>query len=104
MSLKFSAKIKATPQNLGKVPDRAGVYKLYSSRGIIYIGRSSGGKTTIKDRLKSHYSGYEGRCTKHFSYFRYAQTTADKRYEEELLNDYKKRYGKYPCCNDRKPK
>jgi len=99
----FSSRIEATPQNLGNIPERAGVYKLFQKQTLIYIGRSSGGDNTIKARINSHAQGRSGPCTAKMTHYAYDTTVADVTTERQLLNDYKKRNGKLPPCNDRMP-
>lgn len=99
----FTDKIKATPQNLGQIPKRAGVYKLYDGSEIIYIGRSSGGNNTIYHRINNHHAGNSGPCTRGFSHYAYDTTVADVTTERNLLQEYRRRNGRLPRCNDKMP-
>lgn len=81
-------------------PDSSGVYGLYDQfHNVIYYGKSD---VSVKDRLLSHFSGNEGRCTQSATYFNFespAYPNPIKR-EEELLQEHRKIYGELPKCND----
>ena len=48
-----------TAFNVNAAPASHGVYVLYDSTGIIYIGRAAGDGVTIRSRLQSHLHGNE---------------------------------------------
>ena len=100
----FTDLIQATPQNLSRIPERAGVYKLFHKSELIYIGRSSGGSSTIKTRINAHYNGKSGPCVQKMTAYKYDTTVADVTTERELLQNYKNAHGgKLPPCNDKMP-
>jgi excinuclease UvrABC nuclease subunit len=102
--MSFTDLIQATPQNLARIPERAGVYKLFQNGTLIYIGRSSGGSNTIKSRINSHYSGRSGPCKAKMTSYKYDTTVADVTTERKLLEEYKRNHGgKLPPCNDKMP-
>jgi hypothetical protein len=68
---------------------------------IIYIGRAQGGTTTIRSRLKDHFSGREGVCTKKPTHYCSEVIPNPVAREKELLEWFKKKYGKLPRCNQR---
>jgi len=78
-------------------PDRAGVYGLYdSSSMVIFYGSCL---YSIKIRLRAHFSGAEGSDTKRAIYFNYEIVPDPKQREKELLEEYKRIYGRLPRCN-----
>lgn len=86
-------------ENLNNAPETGGVYVLYSSGSLIYIGRSRGGTTTIRSRLKDHKSGREGPCTQSADTYKRESCNNPNAREVELLNEYKWANGKLPRCN-----
>lgn len=94
---------QASPQNLARVPLRAGIYALYQGGTLIYIGRAQGGGSTIRSRLQSHKAGRDGPCTRQFTHYKYETTRADVTRERELLREYRQRHNRLPRCNDRMP-
>lgn len=94
-------KYSFTKENVGKSPDVAGVYALYDGDVTIYFGRAQGGAVTIRSRLQDHYAGREGKCTQGASHYRREETTNAAAREVELLEEYKRTYGRLPRCNER---
>lgn len=99
----FSTRKQFTAANVNKAPQRAGVYKLYDSNTLIYIGRASGGNSTIRTRLQAHISGRNGRCTQNATAYAYDTTIADITTERQLLQTFRQTHGRLPRCNDRMP-
>lgn len=85
-----------TSSNVQNAPDRQGVYGLYLG-DTIYYGRG----TSIRDRLRSHHSGTEGRCTQSANLFNWEETSRPMSREKELLEEYERQHGRLPQCNER---
>ena len=79
-------------------PNIAGVYGLYDPfPTVIYYGKS---EISIKDRLLSHLSGTESRCTQNATYFNFERNNIPTTRERELLEEHKRLQGRLPKCND----
>ena len=92
-----SAKYDFSASNIERTPDRQGVYGLYQGGDTIYFGRG----TSIRDRLRSHHRGTEGRCTQSASLFNWEETGRPISREKDLLEEYQRQHGRLPRCNDR---
>jgi hypothetical protein len=88
-------------KNVDNAPTEAGVYVLYKSDDLIYVGRAQGGSVTIRSRLQDHFSGREGACTKAATQYRRETTANAAQREIEWLTWYKEKTGKLPSCNER---
>lgn len=87
---------------IAHAPLSHGVYFLYDRFGsLTYIGRASGESVTIYSRLLSHLNGHEGVCTQSASSFGFEATSYPFTRERELLDEYRRRYGVLPRCNDK---
>jgi predicted GIY-YIG superfamily endonuclease len=84
-------------ENVSKAPDQSGVYALYQSNSTTYIGRA---QESIRARLQRHKSGHDGSCTQAADTYRREVTSNPVARERELLEEYKKTYGRLPRCND----
>ena len=83
--------------NIQNVPVREGVYELSdTNKTIIYIGRSD----NLQDRLHQHLNTTDP-CIVNAKYFRYEVTWNSENRETELLEEFKRRNGRLPRCNDR---
>lgn len=82
-------------------PDCKGVYFLFESGVLVYIGRAAGDTVTIRSRLYSHVRGDEGPCTKRATAFDFEATEYPYTREKELLESYQAHYGRLPRCNSR---
>lgn len=87
-----------TDKNINNSPQDTGVYALYDGDPTIYIGRASG-DNTIRARLQAHKRGDEGKCTQGATDYRREVTSSPVGREQELLEEYKRVYGKLPRCN-----
>ncbi len=92
-----------TQDNVNKAPAVHGVYQLYEDGTTTYIGRAAGDGVTIRSRLKSHYSGTEGPCTKAADRYRREKNSRPVAREKELIDEYVNKYGRLPRCNDVRP-
>ena len=94
---------KFSKENVDKAPTKSGVYALYKNGTLIYIGRSKGDTTTIRSRLQDHYAGRDGRCTQSADQYRREPCTNPVTRERELLEEYKRKNGTLPKCNEVMP-
>lgn len=92
-----------TDDNISKAPESAGVYALYDGTQTIYIGRAKGETTTIRSRLRDHYSGREGKCTQSADGYKREVCTDPVTREADLLLEYQRAYGTLPRCNEVMP-
>jgi hypothetical protein len=93
-------RFKFTKQNVDGSPNVGGVYALYISDELVYIGRALGVTTTIRSRLQDHLAGREGATSRATSYRREACRNPKTR-EKELLEEYEALHGKLPRYNER---
>jgi len=93
-----SEKILFVLGNLSVIPDKPGVYGLYQAGQTIYYGKSS---NSIRDRVENHMHGREGPCTHSADMFNWEEMHFPERREEQLLQEYRRFYGRLPRCNDR---
>jgi hypothetical protein len=89
-----------TDTNISNSPTDIGVYALYERGELIYIGKGDG-KGGIRSRLRSHKRGDEGRCTQRATSYRRERCSDPSAREVYLQEEYLKRYGRLPRCNDR---
>jgi hypothetical protein len=82
-------------------PDTHGVYALGIANELLYYGRAMGDGVTIKSRLQSHFRGDEGPCTQSAQYFKFEITEHAVQRESELLEAYRRQFGRLPQCNER---
>ena len=90
-----------TEKNVNASPEKHGVYALFDGDELTYYGRAVGDGVTIRSRLQAHRGGYEGKCTQKATSYMREITEAARTREVELLEEYKRRYGKLPRCNER---
>lgn len=90
-------------ENIDNAPESGGVYALYQNGALIYIGRSKGGTTSIRSRLQDHFAGRDGKCTQLSAQYRREPCTNPVSRECELLDEYKRSFGKLPRCNEVMP-
>ena len=100
----ISGKLYAfTQDNVNKAPAEHGVYQLYEGDVTTYIGRAAGDGVTIRSRLQSHFRGDEGPCTEAAENYRREVTPRPVARERELIDEYERKYGRLPRCNDVRP-
>ena len=92
-----------TDRNLDDAPNEAGVYALYQRDSLIYIGRSKGGRTTIRSWLKAHKAGREGPCTKAATAYKREVASSPVSRQKQLIDEYYNANGRLPKCNDVRP-
>ncbi len=89
---------KFNKENISNAPDDIGVYSLRSRRGTTtYIGRSKD-EDGIKGRLQDAKRKPRGRSADSFQAER---SKHPAKREKQLLEQYKKKYGRLPYYNDR---
>jgi excinuclease UvrABC nuclease subunit len=81
-------------------PNKPGVYTLFKDRKIVFIGCAEGHDTTIRTYLKDHLTGKNGKCTRRATEYSYEITPESTTRAEELLESYKRQFGKLPECNE----
>lgn len=81
-----------------RAPEQPGVYALYSSGTLIYYGRAS---VSIRARLKSHYDGNEGPCTRAATHYAREVCSNPVNREVELLREFQAANHRLPRCNER---
>ena len=86
-----------TKDNVEKVPEKSGVYRLDTAKETLYIGKSD----DLKRRLLEHLNS-DDPCIKKATIFKYLVTTSPERTEDDLLKEYQQTHGKLPECNEKK--
>ena len=87
-----------TETNVNNAPNSKGVYALYRAGSKeTYIGMS---ESSVRSRLQDHHSGREGNCTQKSDKFKVELTSYPRTRERELLEEFKRKYGTSPLCND----
>ncbi len=75
-----------------------GVYVLYSkSEEPIYIGKTDNLKETFTKYVDQDFDGNE--CKQKTSSYQREFTDSPKERHAQLIEDFKKEYGKFPSCN-----
>ena len=91
-------------KSVDAAPDSGGVYALYDDKDtLIYIGRAIGNTTTIRSRLQDHKAGRSGPCTQKASYYSREKCSDPATRERELLEEYRRKTGHLPRCNEAMP-
>ena len=86
-----------TDECIAIVPTAPGVYLLYSSGRLIYVGIALSG---IRQELERHRRGAHGGGTRHATAFHYELTANPERAYREYLRAHMARYGgQLPPCN-----
>lgn len=89
-----------TADNIKTAPDESGVYALFKTGKLVYVGSAT---DSIRSRLLRHNNGNEGECTKSATDFACETTGSPQVRERELLNEFKDENGTLPDCNDVMP-
>jgi hypothetical protein len=90
-------KYRLTRVMVDGAPEEAGVYALWESDELIYVGRASG-TTTIRARLLEHLES-QAPCTMRASHYSWELSLRPALRENEVLGDYQARHGRAPKCN-----
>lgn len=92
-----------TEECIAIAPTAPGVYLLYSSGRLIYVGMALAG-SGIRQELEKHRRGAHGECTRQATAFHYEITADPERAHREYLRAHMARYGgRLPPCNAREP-
>ncbi len=92
----FGLEIAFTPVGVQSAPEAAGVYSLEDSGATIYIGYAD----DLRERLSLHLDGSLGPCTQYATHYLAEATAAPARVCEDLLQEYRRRHGVLPTCNE----
>jgi excinuclease UvrABC nuclease subunit len=92
-----------TEDNVANSPDSHGVYALFDGDELIYYGRAKGIGVTIRSRLSDHKDGTDGRCTQRATAYKREVTNRPKAREIELCEEYVRKNGRLPRCNEVMP-
>ena len=80
------------------VPSKAAVYELYDENyRLIFVGESSNLKEKFAEYSETHFS--KDPCKVATKYYKREFTSNTKERKKEILEEYKKKYGKLPKCN-----
>ena len=80
------------------VPSKAAVYELYDvNYRLIFVGECSNLKEGFTEYLETHFS--KESCKAATKYYKREFTPNTKERKKEILEEYKKKYGKLPKCN-----
>lgn len=82
-------------------PAFEGLYCLYDSGELIYVGRAIGLGVTIRSRLQDHLAGRAGWCTQYATHFGWQFTSNAAQEEVNVLEAFQRRFGRLPRCNQR---
>jgi len=84
-------------------PTSCGVYLLYASGRLVYIGLAVNG-SGIRQELESHRRGAYGKCTQEASAFIYELADDPIAVHRQYLHAHRERYGgRLPACNESPP-
>lgn len=96
LSARFDAE-RFTAEGISAAPNAPGVYLLYHSGRLIYIGCA---QTAIRQELERHRRGVYGACTQGASAFDYEVTRRPAEAQRDYLLAHMARYGgRLPPCN-----
>nr|MDO8098902.1 GIY-YIG nuclease family protein [Candidatus Njordarchaeota archaeon] len=85
--------------NAKGIAERAGAYALYdAAKDLIYIGSSS----NLRERFTGYWTtGFEGdKCKQATRCYKREFTESYESGEKELLEEYRRTYGRLPRCNE----
>lgn len=89
---------KATQENLDKVPEKGGVYELYSFGELVYIGKAD---RNLRSRLGDH---LRERKPNKFRYKTAGWLTSASSMEKKHITKYGRSEDDLPPWNDRHPR
>jgi hypothetical protein len=98
----FAATFAADPftaAGVAMAPTQPGVYLLYRSGRLIYIGMAASG-SGIRAALEAHRRGAYGRCTRSATAFDYELSADPPETLHAYLRAHMARYGRLPPCNE----
>lgn len=77
-------------------PENAGLYALWQDGELIYLGRAA----SIRERLLEHLRQPLSPCTRDATHYSWELSLRPPAREAELLEEFKKRHGRLPRCNE----
>ena len=80
-------------------PKDLGVYVLWRGDELLYIGRASGGASTIQSCLAEHMSGSRCACSRAATHYTWEIALQPALRERQLLQEARKAAGELPPCN-----
>ena len=86
---------RLTEANVGKAPQKRGVYALYEEKDLVFLGSAAGKADTIRSRLRAHLASSPGAAMR---YKREPHASPAARLKS-LLGEYRKSHGKLPALN-----
>ena len=92
----FGSEMAFTRKGVEAAREAAGVYSLMDNGATIYIGYSN----DIRERLSLHLDGSLGPCSQYATHFREQATGEPARLCEDLIEEYGRRHGVLPICNE----
>jgi excinuclease UvrABC nuclease subunit len=90
--MSWSDWLEFNSENVSKVPQRAGVFRMHTAMKMMYIGNAENLQKRLDEALAAP-------CTSDAKRFCYMETNEHEKIKDDLLNDYKQRHdGKLPKC------
>lgn len=77
-------------------PNITGLYALWQDGDLIYVGRAA----SIRERLVEHLQRRVCPCTEQATHYSWELSLQPVTREVELLEQFKKRHGRLPRCNE----
>ena len=94
--IKWSEWFNFDKEEISKVPQTPGVFRMHAAMKILYIGNTE----NLQKRL---FETMEDDCTKKASRFCYFETESSKQLKDEILKEYLEKHdGKLPKCMENK--
>jgi len=76
-------------------PEQPGVYALWHDDEMIYLGRAA----SIRQRLADHLQRSDSPCLLDATHYTWELALHPEAREAELLEQFRRRYGRLPRCN-----
>lgn len=92
MELSWSEWLEFNKENVSKVPQTSGVFRMHTAMKMMYIGDAENLQKRLGETLVAP-------CTSEAKRFCYIETTQHEKIRDEILRDYRERHdGKFPRC------
>ncbi len=92
-------KVQLWLESPGFVKDRPGVYVFYDKQfEVIYIGASENLRKEFAKYVNTNFEN--NTCKQKTHTYQRTFTENPKERKTQLLEEYKKKHGNFPCCND----
>ena len=90
--MSWSEWLEFNKENVSKVPQTSGVFRMHTAMKMMYIGNSENLQKRLDEALVAP-------CTYDAKRFCYMETNEHEKIRDDLLDDYKQRHdGKLPKC------